>query len=491
MLSHLPILQVILPLIGAPICLLLRRPRASWALATVIGFLSLAIAITLLVQVLDTGTIRYQLGDWVAPWGIEYVVDPLNAFILVIVSAIGAFALPYALKSVASEVEEDRIYLFYTLYLLCLAGLLGITITGDAFNIFVFLEISSLSSYTLISLGRNRKAIHAAYQYLIMGTIGATFFLIGVGLLYMMTGTLNMADLAVRIPPLGDSRIILAAFGFITVGLGLKLAAFPLHLWLPNAYAHAPSAVSVFLAGTATKVSLYVLIRFMYTVFGFKFVFFDQPTGLMLMIVAVAAIIICSFIAIFQENVKRLLAWSSVSQIGYMLLGLGFGTLLGLQAGLLHIFNHALMKAGLFLAIGCVVYRMGSARLSDMHGVGKLMPWTMGAFVVCGLSLIGIPLTAGFVSKWYLVLAAMEKGWWSLVVLIVVASMIAVVYVWRVIEVAYFRSPPDGAKPKEAPLWMLVPTWIMALANIWFGVETSGSVDVTAKAAKLLMGGGS
>lgn len=487
--AHLPILQVILPLIAAPVCLLVRHPLATWAIATVVSWLTFAVSILLLVQVLDSGTIRYALGNWVAPWGIEYVVDQLNAFILVIVSGIGAVVAPYAFRSIGGELPDRQISPFYTTYLLCLSGLLGITITGDAFNVFVFLEISSLSSYTLISLGRHRKALHASYQYLIMGTIGATFFLIGIGLLYMMTGTLNMADLAERIKPIADSRIVLAAFGFIIIGMGLKLAMFPLHFWLPNAYANAPSVVSVFLAGTATKVSLYVVLRFIFTVFGFEFSFQNQPLGLALLFLAIAGIVICSLVAIYQTNVKRLLAWSSVAQIGYMLLGLSFATAIGLQAGLLHIFNHAIMKAGLFLAMGCVFLRLGSCRLEAMAGVGKTMPWTMMGFVLCGLSLIGVPMTAGFVSKWYLVLGALEKGWWPVAALIVLTSLLAVMYIWKVVEAAWFREPSDAAKhAKEAPVSMLIPLWIVVAANIWFGLETSGNVDVAKAASEALMG---
>ena len=487
--EHLPILQVILPLIAAPVCLLIRHAVLCWLIATLVSWLCLAIAVLLLLQALDGGAIRYQLGSWVAPWGIEYVVDRLNGFILVIVAAIGAVVAPYALRSVSDELPERQIGLFYVMYLLCLAGLLGITITGDAFNVFVFLEISSLSSYALISLGRHRKALHAAYQYLVMGTIGATFFLIGVGLLYMMTGTLNMADLAEQLKPLAGSRIVLAAFGFIVVGMGLKLAVFPLHLWLPNAYAHAPSAVSVFLAGTATKVSLYVVLRFIFTVFGFEFSFVAQPLGPALLVLAIAGIVVCSLVAIYQVDVKRLLAWSSVAQIGYMLLGLSFATAIGLQASLLHIFNHAIIKAGLFLAMGCVFLRLGSCRLEAIAGVGRQMPWTMTGFLLCGLSLIGVPLTAGFVSKWYLVLAALEKGWWPVAVLIVLTSLLALVYVWKVVEAAWFRDPPGTAgRIGEAPLTMLVPLWIAVAANLWFGLETSGSVDVARAAAAALMG---
>ncbi len=494
MFAHLPVLQIILPLIAAPLCVLFRHGRAAWALATLVTWAALAIAILLLVQVLETGTIKYLLGGWLAPWGIEYVVDTLNAFILVIVSGIGAVAMPYALKSVDQEIDPRRHYLFYTLYLLSLTGLLGITITGDAFNIFVFLEISSLASYTLISLGKNRKALHAAYQYLIMGTIGATFYLIGVGLLYMMTGTLNIADLAQKIAPISDSRVVLTAFAFIVVGISLKLALFPLHLWLPNAYAYAPSFVTVFLAGTATKVSLYVLLRVIFTIFGAKLVFGELRVGVALLVLSIAGIVICSLVAIYQRNVKRLLAFSSVAQIGYMILGVSLGTVMGLTAGLLHVFNHAIIKSGLFMAIGCIVYRIGSARLTDMKGIGRHMPWTMAAFVVCGLSLIGIPFTAGFVSKWYLILATLERGWWPVAALIVMTSLLAVIYIWRVIETAYFqpaeKRPDSMPQIREAPAWMLVPTWILVLANVYFGIETTASLDVAEAAAKALMGSG-
>ena len=492
--AHLPALQVVVPLIAAPICVLLRDHRAAWALTAVVSWLTFAIAIALLIKVLDSGPISYALGNWVAPWGIEYRLDPLNAFVLVIVAALGALVATYARVSVIAEIAKERIYLFYCMYLLALTGLLGIVITGDVFNIFVFLEISSLSSYVLISLGRDRRAMTAAYQYLIMGTIGATFILIGIGLLYMATGTLNMADLAKRLPPIADSRTVLAAFGFITVGASLKLALFPLHQWLPNAYAYAPSSVSAFLAGTATKVSIYVLLRFIFTVFGADFAFEKLPLGEMLLVLALLAMFIASTVAIFQQDIKRMLAYSSIAQIGYIILGISFATKTGLTAGILHIFNHALMKGGLFLALGCVFLRLGSVKLDDMKGIGRTMPITMAAFVVGGISLIGLPPTAGFISKWYLILAALEKNLWPVAILIVLSSLLAVIYVWRVIEVAYFHAPPQraqGEEIREAPLSMLIPLWVLIGANLYFGIETSASVGVAEEAAKFLLRGGS
>jgi multicomponent Na+:H+ antiporter subunit D len=486
---HFPALQVVLPLLMAPVCVLLRGARLSWLAALAISWVTFAIAALLLAEVLIGGPLSYAVGGWAPPWGIEIRLDAVNAFVVLIVSAIGAIVMLYAPRSVAREIGDERAYLFYSAYLLCLAGLLGVTITGDAFNLFVFLEISSLSSYVLISLGRDRRALYAAYQYLILGTIGATLYLIGVGLLYQATGTLNMADLAQRLPLLENVRGVRVAFAFLTVGLSLKLALFPLHLWLPNAYTYAPSVVTAFLAATATKVAIYVLLRIFYTVFGAEFSFEVMPLGSILMVLAVLAMFTASAVAIFQSDAKRMFAYSSVAQIGYMILGISLASVLGVAAGMLHLFNHALMKAALFLALGCVFWRIGSVQIEDMAGLGRRMPWTMAAIVAGGLSLIGVPATVGFVSKWYLIQAALEHEMWGLAALILLSSLLAVIYVWRLVEVAYFRSAPADAPAGEAPLAMLLPTWLLVLANIWFGIDTRLSAGTALEAAARLLGG--
>ncbi len=488
--ANLPALQIVLPLIAAPLCLLLRRGNLAWALALFVSLAAFAIAVALLTQVLDSGAISYELGGWAPPWGIEYRVDVLNAFVLLIVAAIGAVVLAYARRSVAQEVPTSQHSGFYTAFLLCLTGLLGVAITGDAFNLFVFLEISSLSSYVLISMGRDRRALTAAFQYLVMGTIGATFIVIGIGLLYMSTGTLNMADLGARLPAIGANRTVLAAFAFLTVGATIKLALFPLHFWLPNAYAYAPSAVTAFLASTATKVSIYILLRFFFTVFGPTFEAEEITLNNLVVPLATIAVLVCSTVAIYQGNVKRMLAYSSIAQIGYMMIGIGFGTVTGLTAGIAHLFNHAVTKGGLFLVLGCIVWRIGSCRLGDLAGLGRRMPLTMFAFVLGGLSLIGVPLTAGFVSKWVLVQAAIEQGNWLVAVAILAGSLLALIYVWRVVEVAYLRPAPDSApEAAEAPWSMLIPAWILIGASIYFGVETSLSLGVAEAAARFLLGG--
>jgi multicomponent Na+:H+ antiporter subunit D len=487
--AHLPALQVVVPLIAAPACILLRGKNWAFSVALVATWAAFAMSCSLLARVLDGGVISYELGGWAAPWGIEYRVDLVNSYVLVIVSGISSVVIPYTRQSMLMEFVREREYLFYSAYLLCLTGLLGVTITGDAFNLFVFLEISSLSSYVLISLGPDRRALTAAYQYLVMGTIGATFIVIGIGLLYHSTGTLNMHDLGTRLPATGYDRVVVAAFAFLTIGAALKLALFPLHLWLPNAYTYAPSSVSAFLAATATKVAVYILLRFFFTVFGAEFSFEILPTAVPLMVLAIIAMFAASTVAIFQDNVKRMLAYSSVAQIGYMILGLSLATVGGLTATILHLFNHALMKGALFLVMGCVYYRLQSVNLDGFAGLGRRMPWTMAAFVGGGLSLIGVPLTAGFISKWQLVKAALEGGLWWVAVLVVLSSLLAVVYVWRVVEKAYFEDPPAGHEAiEEAPVSLLIPTWALVCANIYFGIDAELTVGIAQRAAETLFG---
>ena len=492
MTHHLPVLQVVIPLLAAAVCAIVRNARAAWAIALATTWTAFGIALSLLSRVRAEGTISYELGGWTAPYGIEYRIDLLNAFVLVIVTAIGAVVTPFALKSVERELEGSNIALFYAAYILCFTGLLGITVTGDVFNVFVFLEISSLSAYALIAMGQDRRALTAAFQYLIMGAVGATFIVIGIGLMYVMTGTLNMADLAVRIPEVGANRTIPVAFGFLTVGISLKLALFPLHLWLPNAYTYAPSAVTAFIASTATKVAVYMLLRFFFTIFGPVFSFDVMRLDLVLLPLALVAIFSMSLVAIFQRNVKRMMAYSSVAQIGYMILGISMASVTGLTAGILHLFNHAMMKGALFMALGCVMYRIGSVDIEAMRGLGRRMPWTMAAFVGAGLSLVGVPLTVGFISKWYLITGALEKGWWPVAALVLITSLMALVYIWRVVEAAYFHDfPGDDDHPVgEAPLGLLVPTWALVAASFYFGIDASFTTEAAGAAARTLLGVG-
>ncbi len=489
--AHLPALQVVVPMLSAPLVMLLRERQLSWMLATAASLCSFAIAIALTREILLVGDANYLMGSWQAPFGIELNVDPMSALLLLIVTGASSLALIAGATSLKQQIESERQPMYFSAWLLVLSGLCGILVTADAFNIFVFMEISSLASYVLVAGGPDRRALPAVFKYLIMGTIGATFYLIGVGLIYLMTGTLNLEDMALRIQDVAVLRPILVAAGFITVGLALKAAIFPLHVWLPNAYTYAPHAATVFLAACATKVALYVLFRFDYIVFQPNLAGHDIHFSYFLLPLSVLAILIASAVAMFERNLKRLLAWSSVAQIGYITLGASLVSIAGVTASLLHIFNPALAKGALFLACACLGMAIARIRIDTIGGIARKMPWTMAAFLLAGLSLIGVPGTAGFISKWYLIGAAFDSGTGGilLVAAIVISSLMAVVYIWRVVEAAYFRDDSACEAAGEAPLGLLIPTWIAVLANLYFGLFPDIPLQLSSAAAEILLGG--
>jgi len=506
--SHAAPLLVVVPLIASTLLVFVPSGRLSWLVSIASTLMSLFFALVLLGLVqasgalgtelaragIDTnlesvGVISYALGGWAPPAGIEFRVDALNALVLLLVALIGFLASVFSWPTVNAEVRGEKQNLFYAAYLVCFSGLCGVAITGDAFNLFVFLEISSISTYVLVALGasRDRRALPAAFNYLIMGTIGATFYVIGVGFLYAATGTLNMDQLADMLPGLVGNRTVQAGFAFIIIGLGLKAAMWPLHQWLPNAYAYAPSFVTTFLAATATKVALYALIRWLFTVFSPDFAFETASFEWIFAPLAIAAMVVCSFQAVFQTDVRRTLAYSSVAQVGYMLLGVSLATVAGLSAGLFHLFNHALMKGGLFMAVAAVVLTYQGTTLKDFAGLGRSAPWTMTAFTICGLSLVGIPLTAGFQSKIALITATLESGWWWAAALIVFSSVLAVIYMGRILEAVFFKAPVNPRKVrKEAPLLLLMPLWVLALANLWIGLDAGFPLDLATNAAEAM-----
>jgi len=497
LIEHLPILVVLVPMFVAPLLAAVpSRGQLPWLIATLTSLLTFVVAIGIATQVLAHGTLTYELGGWPVPFGIGLAISPLSALMLLVITGASLMALLWGPASMNSEVGHEHQSLLYASWLLALCGLSGIAVTGDAFNIFVFMEISSLASYVMVSAGPNRQALTATFKYLITGTVGATFYLIGIGYLYMMTGTLNLADMATRLAAVSSTAPVLIASGFILLGLALKAALFPMHAWMPNAYRFAPTPVGVFFAACSTKVAVFVLIRFDFLVLMPNLPGHANMLVSVLMPLSVAAMLVGSAVAIFERDLKRMLGYSSVAQIGYILLAFSLLSTAGLTAAIVHLFNHALIKGALFMAVGTLVLRTGSSRLDDLAGIGKTMPLTTLAFCLAGLSLIGVPLTAGFISKWYLISAVLEHGMlgWMLLAAILVSSLMAVVYVWKVVEVAYFRSPPDentgGSQGRrtEAPLGMVVVLWLVVVANFWFGLDTSLPLSLADMEATLLLG---
>ncbi len=491
--DQLPILVVVLPLFVAPLLATLpSRGKLPWLVATITTSLTFFISICLIRQVLAEGEISYLLGNWPVPFGIGLSIGPFAAMMALIISGASLAGLLVALNGMDKEVPPAHQSLLYSCWLLVMAGLIGIVVTGDAFNVFVFMEVSSLASYVMVANGPGRQALTASFKYLVTGTMGATFYLIGVGYLYMMTGTLNMADMALQLADVSDTTPVIIAGGFLILGLSMKAALFPMHAWMPNAYQFAPSPVAIFFAACSTKVALFVMLRFQFLILTPNLGQHLELLNALIMTLSVIAFIAGSLIAIYSGDLKRMLGYSSVAQIGYMLLAISLSSSAGITAAVIHMFNHALMKAALFTAVAALVLRFGSSRLDNLAGAGKQMPLTMLGFALAGLSLIGVPLTAGFISKWYLIQAVLEQGYLGimLTILILLSSLMAVIYIWKVIELAYFK-PATAQAPQgscEAPIPILIVLWALVLANFWFGIDPELVLSLARSEAVNLMG---
>ncbi len=471
--DQLPILIPVSLLFSSFVVLLLGMWRRSLAypVALLGAAASLAAASAGLTHVLRDGAQHYYLGGWPPPLGIEYVLDHLSGFMAVLITFIGLLGVVYSRRSVLQELPEKAVPV-YALTMLMLAGLAGIVLTGDLFNLYVFLEIASLSAYALMAVG-NKKAPVSAFRYLMLGTLGASLYLLGVGFIYFSTGSLNMADVAQILSDLHESRAVATGATMIMIGLGLKMALFPLHIWLPDAYTYAPSAVTALIAPIMTKVAAFAMVRMLLSVFLPHYLSDVLPVTLCIGWLAAAGIIFGSVMAVAQKDFRRMLAYSSVAQIGYVALGIGLGNPLGLIGGLLHIINHALMKGCLFQVAGAIRYRTGLWEIPRFAGLGRRMPWTMVGFTVAALSMVGIPPAAGFFSKWYLLLGSVDAGNWVFVAVIVASSLLNAVYFFRVLEKVYLAPPsgePSVEAATEAPSEMIVPILILAAGIVMLGV---------------------
>ncbi|MCF8092750.1 MAG: monovalent cation/H+ antiporter subunit D family protein [Desulfotignum sp.] len=449
--NNMPAILVLAPLLGAFFAGLAAwiQKQLSYYIALAALAVSCVAAVSVLADVITSGTMQYRMAGWAPPMGIELRIDLLNAMVLVLISVIAFVNLVASVQNVAREIP-DRAPSFYVMYLLFVVGLTGVTATGDLFNLYVLIEITSLTSYALIALGDKDRAPLAALNYIFIGVIGASFYLLGVGYLYITTGSLNMADVAVILTGIQGSTAVLTAFILCILGVWIKMALFPLHVWLPNAYAFAPVGFARVVAPLMTKVMVYVMVRLMVTVFGMEYIFETLHLADAVVWLAVIAILAGAFTALFQKDLKKMLAYIIVCEIGYMVGGAWLGNTLGMTGAILHILNDGLMTFALFLALGNIIYMRRQTVFSDLSGLFAAMPWTMAGFVLAGLSIIGVPPTCGFFSKWYLVLGAFEAGAYHFAAALIISSLVCAVLFFKVFEICFF-APAPGAQGHHVP----------------------------------------
>lgn len=480
---------VILPLLSSPICAIINSGKVSWSISLLAVFVTFILSILFILHISGVEAISYPIGGWKPPIGIEYRLDQLNGFFLFIISFLTLISIIYAKTLTNAEIEGEKHGMFYSVFLLCFAGFLGITITNDLFNIYVFTEISSLAAYTLISHGTSKRSLISSFEYLILGTIGATFILIGIGFLYLSTGSLNISDIAERIKSIENAITIKTSLAFITLGLILKIGVFPVYAWVIRAYTYAPSFITAFLSSVGGSIWVYLFIKLTFIMYGWSYVFDVLPLKIVLEILGVGGIIVGSFGVLYQQNMKSLFAYSGLLNISYIIIAIAIASESSTSAAMLHTFNHAIIKIGLFIAVGYFIISTGKYRLFEMAGISRVMPYTTLMFTICLMSLMGFPGTAGFLSKLFLLKAALQESEWVIVFFMLTGFLISIFYTWRIFHTFYIKQPfiLTSSKNVKGKYYALTALFIAAVMNIVFGLNTDFSYSLASQAAAYIL----
>ncbi len=489
---HIPVIVICTSLIGAFLAPVLGkyRPALVGLMARLIAPVN-ALLLVILLRYVDAGeTFHYYMGGWAPPWGIALSVDYLAIYVALIIHLVSAVILLYAKDDLFGEVRGDLHRWYYTLFLLLVAAMTALAFSHDFFNIFVFTEIATIAACALIAIKPKKECIEASFKYLILSTVGSGFILLALALIYMVTGHFNLTLVAQNMGAAAEAYPlnIMVSLALLIVGFGVKSALFPLHVWLPDAHSSAPSPSSAVLSGLVVKIYAVVLIRIILTVFGGE-VLAAAPIADMILIIASVAIIAGSLFALAQTDIKLLLAFSTVAQVGYIYMGISLLSETGTMGGLVHIFNHALMKTLLFLAAGAIIHQTGLRKISDLDGIAKRMPITMAVFSVGALSMVGIPGFNGFISKMYLATGAFDAGKPVFILVILMSSLLNGLYYLPIVVRAFLGTNAEEGKfaKDELPLSMTFPLVILGLACIYFGLLPGSLLELVRKAAHYLI----
>ena len=478
--SHqLPAILFLLPLFAAismPVVCLKHRHWSQPISLTILAAMVL-VSILNLHNVVNHGEVRYAFSGWTAPLGIEWVADGLASVILVLLSVLGLLGVVFT-GPTSPKALGGRIVHYYTLILLFFSALTGIVFARDLFNLFVFLEVAAISSYALIGVAGGR-ALFAAFRYLILGTIGASIYLLGVSYLYAVTGTLNMADMADKLPFLLGSKALVGGLLFIFIGLGIKMALVPFHAWMPEAYAYAPDSVSPILASLLTKIALLAWVRIIYWVLNASIVVYGIPILLLVAVLGALAAVIGASLALAQRDIKMMFAYGGISHIGIILIGIGQGNQTGFVGGIFYLLNDAVMQAALFFLAGVAFCHYGVRTIDDIGRVGKQAPWLTGSLVVIALGMVGLPPTGGFFGKWNIILGALEAGNYVSVAAVVLTTLLTLAYFVKLFE-GIFRQTSTRLDVQfgEIPLSFKMTLGVTSAAIMLLGLFSSPIVQL-------------
>jgi multicomponent Na+:H+ antiporter subunit D len=436
----------------------------------------------------DSQVLVYRMGGWSPTLGITLAYDHLTALIALALNIVGLCALLFSVRYLDYYTGRWK---FYALFMLVLAGLNGVTVTGDMFNLFVFIEISAVSSYALVAFGTDFDELEAGFKYMVIGEIGGTTILLAIALLYARASTLNMAVVSQVMTGLGRTPLFWFIVATFLVGFAVKMAMVPFHAWLPDAHPSAPAPVSALLSGVFIKVlGVYAMSRVMFNVFGLSRA---NSAGFFNLLIAfgVLSIVVGGLLAYAQRDYKRLLAYSSISQVGYILIGLGIGNYWGVVGALFHVLAHALGKGLLFLTAGSVEHATGTRDLDRLSGLERRMPATAWSYLLGSLSLAGVPPFAGFFSKLFIIVGALSAGMYWLAILAALFSTVTLGYLARIASSVFFaRKNREPTAANEAPALMVAAMLGLLVLTIVLGVGFKPVLDrLVGPAANALLNG--
>ncbi|MGQ9701167.1 MAG: complex I subunit 5 family protein [bacterium] len=473
-------LLIALPLLAAFLIPLLSKLWKPFApiIGNIIPFVLFILALYGIAIIQATPMVVYKFGNWPPPIGIVFGFDAFSAFMVLVISIVVFTGALFAINYLKHYTGQWK---FWTLYMLITAGLMGISVTGDLFNMFVWIEISAIASYALVSFGIEREELEAALKYMVMGEIAGMTLLLTIALIYARTSTLNLADIGNSLQEIKNTTFYWSILGLLIFAFSVKAALVPFHFWLPDAHPSAPAPISSLLSGIFIKVlGIYTSARLIFNIFGLRRenapFFFNILIGIGLL-----SIIFAGITALSQNDYKRLLGYSTVSQVGYVMLGLGIGNFYGVAGAILFILAHGVAKALLFLTSGSIVYATGERDIKKLGGLGEAMPTTAWSFRIGALSLIGLPPFVGFFAKFLIALGAIKQGFLWLAIVAIGFSGVTLGYLLKIENNVYLKK--NNSQAKESPFLMRVAMVLLVILVLLLGIGFKPLMDLVIQPA--------